>query len=121
MAKEHGEQLWWSSFSVSADLEYILFGADEQSQWRHSSHSNFYVHSLATGRTTPLRKPVSPPHTAIARFSPVAHHVLYVHANDLYVLEAPRDGEKHDDNEPIRVTDNGGPTTFNGVPDWVYE
>ncbi|GAA5916914.1 hypothetical protein JCM5296_000616 [Sporobolomyces johnsonii] len=39
--------------------------------------------------------------------------------NDLYVLEnPPAQGERV---SPIRLTVDGSPTTFNGVPDWVYE
>lgn len=38
--------------------------------------------------------------------------MTYVHGNDVYV----KVGE-----EDVRVTGDGGPTTFNGVPDWVYE
>jgi dipeptidyl aminopeptidase len=52
-------------------------------------------------------------------FSPTEHHVAFVHANDLYVFEQkPGDDGK---GQIVRVTTDGSPTTFNGVPDWVYE
>ncbi|KAL8279638.1 hypothetical protein RQP46_007951 [Phenoliferia psychrophenolica] len=117
--RANGEPLTWYGFKVSADLKYILLEVNYQKQWRHSSHSNFYVHSLDTGTTTPLRTPSSPPHTAISSFSPINHHIAYVHANDLYVLDRPPESGKSA--EAIRVTTDGSPTTFNGVPDWVYE
>lgn len=101
-------------------------------QWRHSSHANFWVHTLSTGATTPLIPSSSgtstyasehayPPHTALATFSPTDHHIAYVHANDLYVLEGPHGEEGEKSKAAIRVTVDGSPTTFNGVPDWVYE
>lgn len=134
-----GEPLKWDGFKVSADLKYILLQVDYEKvavtatfvlksllnlsptaqQWRHSSHSNFYVHTLESGETTPLRQPSYPPHTAIASFSPVNHHIAYVHANDLYIMDRPP--EKRRGEDAIRVTFDGSPTTFNGVPDWVYE
>ncbi|SCZ93927.1 BZ3500_MvSof-1268-A1-R1_Chr6-3g08994 [Microbotryum saponariae] len=114
-----GQPLYWSEFAVSADLKYILFAANQVSQWRHSSHANFYVHTVQSGETVALRPPSAAPHTAIASFSPKDHHIAYVHANDLYVLESPP--SVGDVRPPIRVTVSGSPTTFNGVPDWVYE
>ncbi|KAM0756671.1 hypothetical protein T439DRAFT_321362 [Meredithblackwellia eburnea MCA 4105] len=116
---EFGAQLDWWNFKVSADLKYIIFDAEWTKQWRHSSHANFYIYSMATAQTFPLRQPEYPPKIAIAAFSPVDHKIAYVHSNDLYILEQPpisRDGIK-----PIRVTEDGSATTFNGVPDWVYE
>lgn len=38
-------------------------------------------------------------------------------ANDLFVVEAGQVGIGGE----VRVTNDGSPTTFNGVPDWVYE
>ncbi|GAA5940217.1 hypothetical protein JCM1841_004894 [Sporobolomyces salmonicolor] len=113
------EKLEWVRFKVSADLKFILFDTDWTKQWRHSSHANFWVHDIAASTTVRLRSPSYPPHTAFASFSPRNHHIAYVHANDLYVLEnPPARGERV---SPIRLTVDGSPTTFNGVPDWVYE
>ncbi|KAM0787347.1 hypothetical protein ACM66B_003435 [Microbotryomycetes sp. NB124-2] len=115
-----GRKLSWIRFKVSADLKYILFDTDYTKQWRHSSLANFYVHNVETSETTPLRPESRPPHTAIATFSPVNHHIAYVQANDLYVYEDPPSARSRD-SKAIRVTVDGNPTTFNGVPDWVYE
>ncbi|CEQ43140.1 SPOSA6832_05038, partial [Sporobolomyces salmonicolor] len=112
------EKLEWVRFKVSADLKFILFDTDWTKQWRHSSHANFWVHDIAASTTVRLRSPSYPPHTAFASFSPRNHHIAYVHANDLYVLEnPPARGERV---SPIRLTVDGSPTTFNGVPDWVF-
>ncbi|GAA5898899.1 hypothetical protein JCM5296_004413 [Sporobolomyces johnsonii] len=113
------DKLEWARFKVSADLKFILFDTDWTKQWRHSTHANFWVHDIAASTTVRLRSPSYPPHTAFASFSPRNHHIAYVHSNDLYVLEnPPAQGERV---SPIRLTVDGSPTTFNGVPDWVYE
>ncbi|KAK4049074.1 Dipeptidyl peptidase 4 [Microbotryomycetes sp. JL201] len=115
-----GRKLTWTRFKVSADLKYILFDTDYTKQWRHSSHANFHVHNVETGETWPLRSESRPPHTAIATFSPTNHHIAFVHANDLYVFEEPPSARSRG-SKAIRITVDGNPTTFNGVPDWVYE
>ncbi|SCV67402.1 BQ2448_5013 [Microbotryum intermedium] len=114
-----GQPLYWTKFAVSADLKYVLFATNPVSQWRHSSHANFYVHTVESGETVALRPPSTTPHTAVASFSPKDHHIAYVHANDLYIVESPP--STGDGRSAIRVTVSGSPTTFNGVPDWVYE
>lgn len=111
---DNGDQLLWNTFRVSPDMQFILFGTDYTKQWRHSSHQNFWLHSLRNQTTTRILPASSPPHTATALFSPVGHGFHFVHANDLYVVPSV-------DSTPIRVTADGGPTSFNGVPDWVYE
>ncbi|KAK4055942.1 Dipeptidyl peptidase 4 [Microbotryomycetes sp. JL221] len=122
----NGRKLNWNRFKVSADLKYILFDSEYTKQWRHSSHANFWVHTVSTGKTTALLDsnlfPSSQiPHTAIATFSPTNHHIAFVHANDLYVYDNPPGTIGQSKQKPIRVTVDGSPTTFNGVPDWVYE
>ncbi|GAA5856001.1 hypothetical protein JCM5353_008762 [Sporobolomyces roseus] len=114
-----GAKLEWFRFKVSADLQYILFDSDWTKQWRHSTYANFWIHNISASTTRRLRSPVYPPRTSFASFSPKNHHIAYVHANDLYVLESPPVAKER--NDPIRVTRDGSATTFNGVPDWVYE
>lgn len=83
--------------------------------------SNFYMHDLTTNKTSPLRPPLASPQTAIARFSPTNHSLAWVHANDVYVqfeIQSPEGGKE---DRELRLTTDGSPTTFNGVPDWVYE
>lgn len=119
--QERGEMLQWNTFEASSDGKRILFGADRRKQWRHSSMSNFHLHNLVTNTTSPLRTPSATPHTAMAHFSPTNHSLAWVHANDLYVQfeTTTPEGEKED--RSLRLTNDGSPTTFNGVPDWVYE
>ena len=112
---EMGVQLDWQTFSVSHDLRYILFSVDRDKLWRWSSRSNFFVHNIAEKTTTPLTQTTVPSLTAIAKWAPQGHSIVFVKENDLYV--SPLD----DLASPIRVTSNGNETIFNGIPDWVYE
>jgi dipeptidyl aminopeptidase len=83
-------------------------------QWRHSSHSNFYIHNISRATTSPLVEPTYPPATSIATWAPAGHSIAYVHANNLYVLPASQ-------SSPIQVSTSGNETRFIGIPDWVYE
>ena len=110
-----GIQLDYDTFSVSHDMRYILFGAARQGVWRHSSRSNFYIHDLSSGETTPLRPPTFPSKVAFATWAPKGHSIAYVYENDLYVTTPGGNSTA------IRVTSTGSETFFNGIPDWVYE
>ncbi|GAA6021103.1 hypothetical protein JCM10207_003364 [Rhodosporidiobolus poonsookiae] len=52
-----GQRLDWSTFAVSPDMQYILFGSDWKKQWRHSSLQHFHLHRLSP----PLTLLLSPP------------------------------------------------------------
>lgn len=111
----YGVQLDWNTFSVSHDLRYVLFSADRDGLWRWSSRSNFYIHDLEAATTTALVEATNPPRTAIAKWAPQGHAIAYVMQNDLYIASP--------DNltTPIRITQTGNETVFNGITDWVYE
>ncbi|GAA5897721.1 uncharacterized protein JCM6883_006795 [Sporobolomyces salmoneus] len=64
-----GTKLEWYRFSVSADLEYILFDTDWTKQWRHSTCANFWIHNISSSTTRRLRSPSYPPRTSFASFS----------------------------------------------------
>ncbi|KAK7022892.1 Dipeptidyl peptidase 4 [Paramarasmius palmivorus] len=115
---EQGRQLningWW----LSPSSTHILLRADWLKQWRHSSHGNFYIHSLESKTTHPITPPSNPPVTAYAEWSSssTTNSLVFVKENDLYYLPTAEPST-----QPIRITDTGNATRFNGVPDWVYE
>ncbi|KDQ19524.1 hypothetical protein BOTBODRAFT_153437 [Botryobasidium botryosum FD-172 SS1] len=111
-----GNTLKWSSWSLSADMSYILLKTDHLKQWRHSSFGNYYVHDLTTHATFPLAPPTTPPTISHVAWSPTGAAIAYVSGNDIYVVPSPRHTST-----PIRVTTTGTESLFNGVPDWVYE
>ena len=114
-----GSQLHWDSWSLSADMEYVLFEVDHRKQWRHSSHANYFIHRLSDHVTFPVSPPQSPPIIAKCLWAPVSHGLAYVMNNDLYVI--PSSEMAGSDPIAVRVTDDGSEVRFNGVPDWVYE
>ena len=114
-----GERLHWQSWSLSADMEYVLFKTDYKKQWRHSSFGNYWVYRRSDSVTFPIIPPSNPPTISLVSWSPVGHGLAFVNKNDLYVLPGSELGA--DKPEVIRVTDDGSEVIFNGVPDWVYE
>ncbi|KAI3616486.1 putative dipeptidyl aminopeptidase [Moniliophthora roreri] len=98
-------------WSLSPDGEWLL-------QWRHSSFGNYYIHSLTTHTTHPITPPTHPPTTSYASWSPSsqAASLVFIQSNDLYYLPSALPNTS-----PIRITQTGNATRFNGVPDWVYE
>jgi dipeptidyl aminopeptidase len=100
-------------------MEYVLFKTDHVKQWRHSSFGNYWIHRRSDLTTFPLREPKNIPSISHVTWAPVGHSIAFVDHNDLYVIDG--DQLRGDDPEVIRVTDDGSPVIFNGVPDWVYE
>ncbi|CCO31163.1 hypothetical protein BN14_05198 [Rhizoctonia solani AG-1 IB] len=113
---EHGNQLAFSSWSLSADASHVLLKTDYLKQYRHSSFGNFYLHRLSDGRTFPLIPPSNPPRVVHAAWSPTGRSIAWVMGNDIYVAKDPSP-----DFTPLRLTYSGNATLFHGVPDWVYE
>jgi dipeptidyl aminopeptidase len=116
-----GAPLYWQSWKLSADMKYVLLSTDYVKQWRHSSHSNYWVHRLADHKTFALHAPSFPPAIAYAEWSPVSHAIAYVSGNDLYVVAAAELDQGAENITAVRVTNDGSKVVFNGVPDWVYE
>jgi dipeptidyl aminopeptidase len=114
-----GQRLSWQSWALSADMEYVLFKTDHVKQWRHSSFGNYWIHRRSDLTTFPLSPPKNIPSISHVTWSPVGHSLAFVDGNDLYVVNG--DQLSGDDPDIIRVTNDGSPVVFNGVPDWVYE
>ncbi|CAD6938188.1 unnamed protein product [Tilletia controversa] len=129
---ERGNKLYWSTFSFSPNMRWVMFFSGRVKQWRHSGHSYVYLHDILARKTYPLQAPDGFPDTgptiAYARWIPLPNGapsfndpvqapgpaLAFVHKNDLYVSLTPT-------SKPIRVTSDGAASIFNGVPDWVYE
>lgn len=115
-----GQSLNWQSWSLSADMEYVLFKTDHVKQWRHSSFGNYWIHRRSDSTTFAILPPVNNPTISRVTWAPVGHSLAYVDKNDLYVIPGDQLA-RSDDPQAIRVTDDGSAVVFNGVPDWVYE
>lgn len=113
---ENGRQIHWDGWALSGDAQYVLFQTDRTKQWRHSSHSNFWIHRLSDSKTFAVKPSTSPPVISRCIWSPAGHSLAFVEGNNLFVL--PGDNLH---GSPIQVTQDGSEVVFNGVPDWVYE
>lgn len=114
-----GDRLYWQSWALSADMEYVLFETDHVKQWRYSSFGNYWIHRRSDGVTFPVIPPTDPPTITRCIWSPVSHSLSFVSRNDLHVIPAAEMERRAP--QAIRVTDDGSAVVFNGVPDWVYE
>jgi dipeptidyl aminopeptidase len=146
-----GNRLAWQGWQLSADMEYVLIKTDYIKvgmkrelcctytynssametfflrQLRdclsappvHNANPLQWIHRISDSTTHPLHTTSDPPTISYCTWSPVSHSIAYVSENDLYIL--PADQISTSSLKPIRVTDDGAPSIFNGVPDWVYE
>ncbi|KAG9248422.1 dipeptidyl peptidase IV N-terminal region-domain-containing protein [Calycina marina] len=105
--KVHG----YYEYLIQPSGEHILFQVNRTKQYRYSDFSDYYVFNVQDKTIFPLAEDQ---HGDIqyATFSPQTDTIAYVRGNDIYIW--------HDGNT-TRITDDGGPDVFNGVPDWVYE
>ncbi|KAI9016373.1 dipeptidyl peptidase IV N-terminal region-domain-containing protein [Phycomyces nitens] len=104
-----------NSFELSQDAEYIMLRTNRTNQWRHSYYSNIYVYKNSDKSLFPLLNTstvADRPTISYAAWSSTGHQMAYVKNNDLYITDLTTHR---------RVTFDGSPTVFNGVPDWVYE
>ncbi|KAF7322541.1 hypothetical protein HMN09_00032600 [Mycena chlorophos] len=110
-----GRTLSWADWTLSPDMKYILVKADYKKLWRWSSFGNYYIHEIATKKTTPLIPPTHPPTISYATWAPTGEAIAYVTGNDIFLLPSPSAARS------IRLTTTGSTSLFNGVPSWVYE
>ncbi|KAK0550946.1 Dipeptidyl peptidase 4 [Tilletia horrida] len=129
---DNGRKLNWDSFSIAPNMRWVMFFSGRIKQWRHSSHAYVWLHDVLGKQTYKLSAPdevsSSGPTIAYAKWIPLSNDapsvqdpnqpdgpaLAFVNKNDLYVALTPR-------SRPIRITNDGAESIFNGVPDWVYE
>ncbi|GBF63838.1 dipeptidyl peptidase [Trichophyton mentagrophytes] len=93
------------------DLSAVLWATNYTKQYRHSYFANYFILDIEKGSLTPLAQDQAGD-IQYAQWSPVDNSIAYVRGNDLYIWN---------NGTTKRITENGGPDIFNGVPDWVYE
>jgi dipeptidyl-peptidase-4 len=101
----------YHDFSIQPSRENVLFSANYTKQYRHSYFANYFIYNRETKSVQPL---VVDQHGDIqyAEWSPKGDTIAFVRGNDLYIWRS---------GTATRITNDGGPDVFNGVPDWVYE
>lgn len=101
-----------SDYWISADGRAVLFAVNATQEYRSSFLADYTILDTATGNTRPLVED-QVGDIQFAQFSPTGDSIAFIRGNDLYVRDG--NGTVH------RITTDGGPDQFNGVPDWVYQ
>ncbi|PHH79891.1 hypothetical protein CDD80_3478 [Ophiocordyceps camponoti-rufipedis] len=96
----------------SPDLTKVLITASMTKLWRHSFVGVYFVLHVSSGRVTPLVPDKADARVQLAVWSPNSDALSYTLDNDMYI---------RNDSHAERITSDGGPNYFYGVPDWVYE
>lgn len=102
----------------SKNLEKVLVVSDAKGNWRHSFTGRYWIFDVATQTGEPLNAERSDMRMQLASWSPKSDAVVYVYENNMYLRTLTGDSAT---SLTSRITENGGPNFFNGVPDWVYE
>lgn len=98
---------------IGAGDATVLFAVNATKEYRSSYYADYTVLDRASGKTRPLMEDQKGDILS-AQLSPVGDSIAFIRGNDLYVSDV-KSGSVH------RVTGDGGPDMFNGVPDWVYQ
>ncbi len=108
------EKISIDDYHFSADESKMLIASDQESIYRHSSKSYYYVYDLKTKKTVPLAD-ISKGKQRLAQFSPQGNKVAFVRENNIFIKD-------FDSGEEIQVTTEGKMNErIYGATDWVYE
>ncbi len=111
---ENGKSLSIDDYTFSADESKLLLATSQESIYRHSSKSFYYIYDLNTKKTTPLTDN-SKGKQRLAEFSPNGLMVAFVRNNNLFMKNLETNVEH-------QVTVDGKMNQIiNGAVDWVYE
>lgn len=97
---------------ISADAATVLFAVNATKEYRSSYLADYIILDIESGKTRALVED-QVGDIQFAQFSPASDSIAFIRGNDLYVSEG--------EGNVTRITTNGGPDMFNGVPDWVYQ
>ncbi|XP_032666841.1 venom dipeptidyl peptidase 4-like isoform X2 [Odontomachus brunneus] len=104
----------YSTASLSASKENVLFSYNIKRVFRHSTLKNCVVHNVKRGT---FEKVANGTRISLAMWSPIGNELIYVRNNDIYHMNF-----KDRESEVRRLTSSGkAGVVFNGIPDWVYE
>ncbi|BFZ62264.1 hypothetical protein YB2330_003352 [Saitoella coloradoensis] len=106
-----GNQLRLSKYWFSRDARYILLATDVHRNFRHSFWAKYWVYDTESHTTSAIAGART---LNWAGWSGNGSALAWVENGDLWVRSSMTEKE-------WRVTKDGGPNVFNGVPDWVYE
>ncbi|MDP4273604.1 MAG: S9 family peptidase [Bacteroidota bacterium] len=99
-------------YSFSKDESKLLLATDQESIYRHSTRSTYYVYDLKTKKLSLLSKGGK---QQLACFSPDGSKVAFVRDNNIFIKDLTTDEEEAITSDGLRNQ------IINGAPDWVYE
>ncbi|XP_012252193.2 venom dipeptidyl peptidase 4 [Athalia rosae] len=103
-----------TSYSISADGNYVLIGHSSISGFRHSVWTKYVVYDIAEGTYFEIAGGENLP---LATWAPVGNGLAYVLDNDVYYGQISETGVT---GRQLTFDGESG-VVYNGVPDWVYE
>ncbi len=111
---EEGNPIPIDEYQFNADETKVLIATDQESIYRRSSKSYYYIYDLTTKKTTPLSdKKLGK--QRLAEISPAGTHVAFVRDNNLFFMNLETKKE-------FAVTQSGKLNELiHGATDWVYE
>ena len=98
----------------SQNLQKVLLSTERKSNWRHSSTALYWIFDVENQVVEPLVPDEPEARLQLAQWSPTSDAIVFTRENNIYLRKV---GSK----EVKKITQDGGPEVFNGVPDWVYE
>lgn len=98
-------------YYIQPSRDNVLFSANYTKQYRHSFFADYYVFNRESKKLVPLVED-QVGDIQYAGWNNNGDSIAFVRENDLYIWT---------NGTVTRVTKDGGPDVFNGVPDWVYE
>lgn len=113
-----GEDYLVDTVKISYNLDKIIFSTNSRSEFRHSSHAQYWIKDVATGQIKPLT-PFKDSNDLInlsyAYFSPNYNFVYFNYKNNIYLKPL------QDDTPAIQITFDTDENILNGKTDWIYE
>ena len=101
-------------YAWSDDNRLLLVFTNSKKVWRLNTRGDYWVLNLASGKLKKLGGDAPESSLMFAKFSPDAHSVAFVRANNIYVQDLASDAVH-------ALTTDGSTTLINGTSDWVNE
>lgn len=98
----------------SPDHKKVLVKSDTQKNWRHSSTGRYWIFDVETQTGEALDPANLFGRVQAASWSPKSDAVVFTRDNNMYIRHLDSPSAK-------KITTDGGPDLFYGIPDWVYE
>ncbi len=108
-----GKRIQFQDYEFSPDETKVVLATNQESIYRHSSKSRYYVYDLKNNTLDSL---ATEGKQQLASFSPTRNQVAFVHENKMHIQDL--DGEGH---ELISFGQGEEEAFIAGAVDWVYE